>query len=199
MLTLLGESTRYCDGVSRRSFLRAGALGLSGLSLADLLALRSRAKESESAARQHAAVIFVELGGGPSHLETYDPKPGAPIELRGPLDSVGTSVPGVYFSQYMREQARLLDKLAVVRSIHHWSNSHDPSSHLTQTGYLKRGQKGGLERDALFWRRGGAGPRGQRTRLAGLCCPAAHHAQRRGVVSRHGLQSLRDDQRSRQA
>ncbi len=160
MLTLLGRATRYCDGVTRRSFLRAGALGLGGLTLADLLRLQAGAETTGNqqdahpqlgkANRSGKAVIFVELGGGPSHFETYDPKPNAPVEFRGPLDAVETNLPGVFLSQYMREQARLLDKLAIVRSVRHASNSHDPSSHLTQTGYLKRSQKAGLNEMPCF-------------------------------------------------
>ncbi len=150
MLTFFGRSQRDCDGVDRRGFLKAGALSLGGITLADLLAQRSAAATTTAASHGQTSVIFVELGGGPSHLETYDPKPNAPIEFRGPLDSVATSVPGEYFSQYMRKQAKLLDKLAVVRSVRHGSQAHDPSSHLTQTGYLKRGQKAGLNEMPSF-------------------------------------------------
>lgn len=150
MLTFFGRCQRDCDGVDRRGFLKAGALGLGGITLTDLLAQRSAAATSTAASYAQTSVIFVELGGGPSHLETYDPKPQAPIEFRGPLDAVATNVPGEYFSQYMRKQAKLLDKLAVVRSVRHGSNAHDPSSHLTQTGYLKRGQKAGLNENPCF-------------------------------------------------
>ncbi len=159
MLTFFGRANRDCDGVNRRSFLRAGALALGGLSLADILRLQAGAETNSNLATDpHVkarrgsgkAVIFVELGGGPSHFETYDPKPNAPVEFRGPLEAVATNVPGVFLSQYMREQARLLDKLAIVRSVRHGSNSHDPSSHLTQTGYLKRGQKAGLNENPCF-------------------------------------------------
>lgn len=159
MLSVTGRSETCCDGVRRRHFLQAGALGLAGLSLADVLALRARAENDSTksdvardAARnsKHKSVIFIELAGGPTHFETYDPKPSAPSEFRGPLDAVQTSTPGVYFSQYMREQAKLFGKLAIVRSVHHGSNSHDPSSHLAQTGYLKRGQKGGVNEMPCF-------------------------------------------------
>ncbi|MES1213484.1 MAG: DUF1501 domain-containing protein [Singulisphaera sp.] len=159
MLTLLGRSMRDCDGVNRRSFLRAGAISLGGISLADLLRWRASAETGTLPADHPAtasgkapgkAVIFVELGGGPSHFETYDPKPNAPVEFRGPLDAVQTNLPGVFLSQFMREQAKLLDKLAIVRSVRHGSNAHDPSSHLTQTGYLKRGQKAGLNENPCF-------------------------------------------------
>jgi hypothetical protein len=159
MFSFLGRSESCCDGVQRRHFLKAGVLGLTGLSVADLLALRARAENDSTksdavrdAVRQakHKSVIFIELAGGPTHFETYDPKPSAPIEFRGPLGVVQTSAPGVYFSELMREQATILDRLAIVRSVHHGSNSHDPSSHLAQTGYLKRGQKGGVNEMPCF-------------------------------------------------
>jgi len=125
-------------------------LGVAELGLADLLKLRAQAAGETARQSKHKSVIFIEMAGGPTHFETYDPKPKAPIEFRGPLDVVQTSTPGVFFSQYMREQAKLLDKLAIVRSVRHASNSHDPSSHLAQTGYLKRGQKAGLNEMPCF-------------------------------------------------
>ena len=139
MLTLYGKQATFCDGVARRAFLKAGCLGLGGLSLADILCRRAEAAK----AAKKTSVIFVELAGGPTQFETYDPKPSAPIEYRGPFGVVQTSVPGVVFSELMIEQANVLDKLSIVRSVHHDHNSHDPSSHLSQTGYYKRGPKGG--------------------------------------------------------
>jgi len=154
MFSIAGPAETCCDGVRRRHFLKAGAIGLAGLTLADVFAMRAQAKtdSAKDAALQskHKSVIFIELAGGPTHFETYDPKPSAPREFRGPLDVVQTSTPGVFFSQYMREQAKLLGKLAIVRSVRHNSNSHDPSSHLAQTGYLKRGQKGGFNEMPCF-------------------------------------------------
>lgn len=142
MFKRTGENARFCDGVSRRSFLGAGLLGLGGLTLADVLRGRALAGESQLGAK--TSVIFVELAGGPTQFETYDPKPSAPSEYRGPLSAIQTNLPGVFFSQYMAEQAKIADLLTVVRSIRHNSSSHDPSSHLTQTGYYKSGQKGGV-------------------------------------------------------
>jgi len=102
-----------------------------------LLAHRAQAAEAgESLPRR--SVIFVELAGGPTHFETYDPKPKAPSEYRGPLGVVETALPGVQFSEYMSAQAQVAGKLAVIRSIHHDSSSHGTSSHLTQTGYYLR-------------------------------------------------------------
>lgn len=137
MLTLLGRSFDCCDRVSRRSLLRVGALGVGGLALPQILAQRAQAAGAGTSSRQ-TSVIFIELAGGPTHFETYDPKPLAPAEYRGPLGTVSTSVPGVALSELMVEQARLMDKLAIVRSIGHSSSSHGTSAHLTQTGYYLR-------------------------------------------------------------
>ncbi|MBI1311689.1 DUF1501 domain-containing protein [bacterium] len=125
-----------CDGVSRRSLLHAGLGGLVGLSLPELLRLRAGAAETNSPS--DTAVIYLELAGGPAQHETYDPKPLAPAEYRGPLNAISTCLPGVHFSQYMAEQAQVADRLAVIRSIWHDSGSHSTSAHLTQSGYYLR-------------------------------------------------------------
>ncbi|MBX3436273.1 MAG: DUF1501 domain-containing protein [Planctomycetaceae bacterium] len=143
MLTILGDqSSRFCDGGSRRGFLKVGLLGLGGLSLTDVLRQRAQARENDGNVRK-TSVIFVELAGGPTQFETYDPKPQAPVEYRGPCGAISTSAPGSFFCELLPAQAALLDKLTIIRSIHHGKNSHDPSSHLTQTGYYKSGTKGG--------------------------------------------------------
>ena len=149
MLTLYGSSARFCDGQSRRSFIKAGFLGAAGLSLADILGLQARARAAGRTPRK-TSVIFVELAGGPTQFETYDPKPKAPVEYRGPFGVVQTKIPGVIYSEMMTEQAKIADKLAIVRSIHHRHNSHDPSSHLSQTGYYKTGPKGGPNQMPCF-------------------------------------------------
>jgi len=140
MLTVNGSKFSCCDGMSRRSFVRAGALGVGALTLPDLLALRAKAAEAGKPLPK-TSVIFVELAGGPTHFETYDPKPNAPQEYRGPLGVIATNQPGVYFSELMVEQAKIMDRLAVIRSIHHDSSSHGTSSHLTQTGYYLRNRQ----------------------------------------------------------
>jgi uncharacterized protein (DUF1501 family) len=137
MWRLNGPEFHCCDGVRRRSFLQAGVLGLSGLTLSDFLRVTAQA-ETDSAKPQRRAIIYIELAGGPSHFETYDPKPQAPVEYRGALTAIDTKVAGVHFSQYMERQAGIADKLAVVRSIHHESSSHQTSAHLVQTGYYLR-------------------------------------------------------------
>ena len=124
-------------GLSRRSWLKAGAISLGGLSLADILRCRATSA-AEGRSLRETSVIYVFLAGGPSQLETYDPKPNAPEGFRGPLGAIQTSVPGVLFSEFMSDQAQLMDKLAVVRSVHHdfdQSSNHRVASHLVQTGY----------------------------------------------------------------
>src|SRR3954465_13635714 len=90
MVTLWGDGHRACDGVSRRDFLRAGALGLGGITLADLLRMRAGAGVTSSP----RAVIMVCLAGGPSHLDLYDLKPNAPADCRGDFKPIPTNVPG---------------------------------------------------------------------------------------------------------
>jgi len=128
------KTVQYCDGMSRRVVLQAGLAGTIGLSLPELLRLQAESAEKKGEARE-TAVIYIEMAGGPTQHETYDPKPDAPAEYRGPLGTVSANVPGVWFSEFMVEQAKIMDKLAVIRSIHHDSGSHGTSSHLTQTGY----------------------------------------------------------------
>src|SRR5437899_731284 len=98
MLDLIGAPFRCCDGVTRRSFLKAGYLGLAGLSLADVLRASAAADAVGKAGADDLSIILVWLDGGPPHHETYDPKPDAPAEFRGPLGAIPTSVPGVLVS-----------------------------------------------------------------------------------------------------
>lgn len=126
-----------CDGISRRGVVRAGLAGMVGLSLPELLKLRAESAERTGISR-NTAVIYLELAGGPSQHETYDPKPMAPAEYRGPMTAVSTCLPGVQFGQFMEQQAQIADKLAILRAVWHDSGSHGTSSHLTQTGYYLR-------------------------------------------------------------
>jgi uncharacterized protein (DUF1501 family) len=100
---------------SRRWFLQAGLAGLAGLSMPDLL--RCRAHGAAGGRADRKAVILIWLSGGPSQLDTWDPKPAAPSEVRGPLGSTATNVPGVRISEYFRRQATIMDRLALVRSV----------------------------------------------------------------------------------
>jgi hypothetical protein len=90
-----GTPARNCQGISRRSAIKAGFLGLSGLTLADLFRLRAQG----AATKKETAAILIWLDGGPSQLETYDPKPEAPSDYRGPYDALATNVRDIHFRQ----------------------------------------------------------------------------------------------------
>lgn len=123
MLTLPGaNASRLCDGLSRRNFLKVGSLALGGLSLADLLRLRAQGKATD----RSKAVIFVYLWGGPSHLDSYDPKPDAPVEYRGEFKTIQSNVPGFDLCEHMPLQAKIADKLALIRNLKFNPNFHDP-------------------------------------------------------------------------
>src|SRR4029079_11872093 len=79
--------------------------------------------------------ILFWLSGGPGHMETWDPKPAAPAEYRGPFGAIETSIPGIQFGELMPEQARLMDKLAVVRTVSHMSGDHTKGNHWMLTGF----------------------------------------------------------------
>lgn len=116
MLNLLGAKQRYCDGLNRRNFLTIGAFG-AGLGLSDMLRLKAQASENSARPTSPKAAIMIYLGGGPSHIDMYDLKPDAPAEYRGEFQPIQTSVPGIQICEHMPRQARIMDKLAVVRSL----------------------------------------------------------------------------------
>lgn len=118
----------------RRRFLTVGTLGLLGLNLPDWLSIRSRALARDKQGVD-CAVIQIILGGGPSQLDTYDPKPDAPDEFRGEFGSIATTVSGVRVSEMLPLQAGVMDKLALIRSLHHTSADHAAGSHWVMTGH----------------------------------------------------------------
>jgi hypothetical protein len=134
MFRVFGESGREYTGITRRSFVQAGLLGLGGLALADLFRLRAAA-QAPQASRRDTAVILFWLSGGPGHMETWDPKPAAPAEYRGPLGAIPTRIPGVLFGELLPRQAALMDRLAVVRTVNHGSGDHTKSNHWMLTGF----------------------------------------------------------------
>jgi hypothetical protein len=133
MLRVVGESGRECTGLTRRSFVQAGVLGIGGLGLGDLF--RVRASADAAGSQRDTAVILFWLSGGPGHMETWDPKPAAPDQYRGPLGAIQTRVPGVLFSELLPRQAALMDRLAVVRTVNHGSGDHTKSNHWMLTGF----------------------------------------------------------------
>src|SRR5262249_53291343 len=108
MLTFWGAEHRFCDRISRRAFLRAGGLGLAGLPWADLPRLDSA--RAGSPARKRKSVIMIVLPGGPSHIDMYDPKPAAAVEIRGEFRPIRTKVPGLDFTELMPLQAQIADR-----------------------------------------------------------------------------------------
>ena len=116
MLNILGAPQRFCDGINRRGFLKIGAFG-AGLALSDMLRSRALASPGSAVAKSSKAAIMIILPGGPSHLDMYDLKPDAPKEFRGEFKPIATNVPGIQICEHMPRQARMFDKLAVVRSL----------------------------------------------------------------------------------
>src|SRR5262245_50527112 len=120
----LGDrSSRYCDELSRRSFLKVGTLSLGGLALPQLFQHKAAAAKA-GRSTSDTAVILIWLDGGPTHMETYDPKPDAPAEYRGPLKPLSTNVPGIQINELMPGHARVMDKLAILRSVCHNNGDH---------------------------------------------------------------------------
>jgi Protein of unknown function (DUF1501) len=123
MFTLWGRKQRHCDGMLRREFLRVGALGLGGLSLADLLQAEALGAPAAPAKRPKS-LIYVVLGGGPSHIDTCDPKPEAPVEYRGEFNTIPTKLLGVRLCELMPRQAEMMDRLALLRGVQSVENDH---------------------------------------------------------------------------
>ncbi len=133
MFTLWGAKQRYCDGISRRNFLKIGAFG-AGLTLADMLRARTHAGTSSS----NKAAIMIYLPGGPSHMDMYDLKPQAAPEFRGEFKPIATNVPGIQICEHMPLQAQMFDKLAVIRSI---VSVDEHSDSLVMTGYSENSNR----------------------------------------------------------
>jgi hypothetical protein len=133
MLTIWGNRQSFCDGISRRGFLKIGAFG-AGLTLADLLRQRADGANAGKTTRPKAA-IMVYLPGGPSHMDMYDLKPEAPAEFRGDFKPINTNVNGIQICEHMPLQAKMFDKLAVIRSV---VSVDEHSDSLVMTGYSDR-------------------------------------------------------------
>ena len=128
----MSKISRRCDGVTRRDSLKLGVLSAIGLGLPDFL--RARAAQGATTARE-VSCILIWLDGGPSHLETFDPKPDAPIEIRGEFKPISTNVAGIRISEHLPATARVMDKVAVIRSLTHELGNHDTGSHYLLTGH----------------------------------------------------------------
>ena len=125
---------RNCEGITRRNCLQLGLGGLVGAGLAPLLRGQALAGKGTQQQKQADACILVWLDGGPTHYETFDPKPEAPVEIRGQFGTTPTAVPGVHFSEHMVKLAKLFDKYSLIRSIRHDQGNHGAGNHYMMTG-----------------------------------------------------------------
>ena len=139
MLSILGRRAKTCDGVSRREVLRAGALSFCGALVG---APEISAAAAKPLARAKSVVLF-NLFGGPSHLDMFDLKPEAPVEIRGEFRPIDTSVPGLQICEHMPRLARLMHRTTLIRTLSHGYNSHNPYAVLT-------GFTGGNDRENYF-------------------------------------------------
>lgn len=121
--------------VGRRGMLKASVAGLAGLSLPSLLRMRAEAAE-RGAAKSPKSVILLWMAGGPSHIDTWDPKPDRPVENRGPFGVIGTKLPGVQICEFLPKQAAMMDKLTLLRSVDARHSNHEPNK-VFQTANLE--------------------------------------------------------------
>jgi Protein of unknown function (DUF1501) len=134
MFTLRGPGRRLCDGLSRRDILHVGGLGLLGLGLPQFLQTRTAAAESSRKARARSCILLFLMGGPPQH-STWDPKPDAPEQIRGPIKPIATNVPGIQIGELMPRLAQHVDKLAILRAVSTDDNAHSSSGYAMMTGY----------------------------------------------------------------
>lgn len=131
-----GRVRKNCEGTSRRDFMRVGALGFGGLTLAD--AMWAQADSDSPPRRNDKSVIWLWLSGGPTHVETFDPKMTAPAEYRSVTGEVQTNVPGITLGGNFERMAQVADKMAFVRSFAHTNSGHSGGTHYVMTGYDNR-------------------------------------------------------------
>jgi len=137
MLDIPHASThRTCDGVTRRELLRVGAVSTLGLSLADWMKAKACGELQEGKAR---AVIQLWMSGGPSHLDTFDPKPDAGSDFAGPTKPIDTNVPGIRINEHLPSMARIADKYSIIRGFTHPSPAHEIATHIVGTGNVPTG------------------------------------------------------------
>ncbi|HJZ57028.1 MAG TPA: DUF1501 domain-containing protein, partial [Gemmataceae bacterium] len=142
MFRVLGHASAACDGITRRELLRAGSL--AGL-VAATGGLRPPPAKADSRRAPARAIILLDLFGGPSHIDTFDPKPDAPEGIRGEFKTIPTVLPGVRICEHLPQLARRLDRTALIRTVSHHYNSHNPYGVMTgfdgghdQTDYFAR-------------------------------------------------------------
>ena len=123
----LGSTSRYCDGMNRRSFLQLGIAGMASVGLPQLL--QAKAASAQTVTSKNTSVILIWLNGGPGHMDMYDMKPDAPAEYRGIWRPIRTRVPGFDITELFPRQAQVTDKFSIVRSLHHDTGDHFAGGH----------------------------------------------------------------------
>lgn len=127
--------SRNCEGITRRNCLQLGLGGMLGCGFTDALRLTARSASKPAGPNAKAkSCILIWLDGGPTHYETFDPKPTAPKEIRGDFEAISTKIPGVQFSKHLTRLAGSADKFAVIRSIRHNQGNHGAGNHYMMTG-----------------------------------------------------------------
>ena len=129
------DAIKRCDGISRRDFLRVGGLTALGLGLGNFFHLQRAFANNNTLTAKAKSCILIWLDGGPSHLETFDPKPDAPQEVRGPLSTIATNLTGVRISECMEQTAKIMDKIAIIRSMTSPLGEHSLGTQYLMTGY----------------------------------------------------------------
>jgi hypothetical protein len=131
---------RTCEGLTRRQLLKVGAVSFLGLGLTEFLALKAGAdapqRPKSKGATRDVSVILLWMAGGPSHVDTFDPKPNAPETIRGPFEAIKTVAPGMMLSEHLPKLAKVADRFSILRSVTHGDGAHERAQHYMQTGYL---------------------------------------------------------------
>src|SRR5262245_39303460 len=134
MLNIGRVNVPLCDSVSRRSFLQAGAAGLGAMALPQLMRMEANGAVGGSAKIKNCITIF--LVGSPGHIDTWDMKPDAPAEVRGKFKPIATDVPGVRICEHFPLMARMMKKVALIRSLHHKTGAtHENGQRWMMTGH----------------------------------------------------------------
>ncbi|MBM83501.1 MAG: hypothetical protein CMJ78_23325 [Planctomycetaceae bacterium] len=144
MFSIQGPEARFCDGTTRREMLKVGGLGMTGLGLPHLIsnsaaAAPSEAKKRSSSFGKAKNCIILFLSGGAAHLDTFDPKPETPAEIRGEFGTIQTALDGVRVSEYLPKTAKWLDRVVLVRSMTHTSSGHARGGYIMFTGHEYQG------------------------------------------------------------
>ncbi len=143
MLTIYGKpgnnGGRFCDGYSRRNFLKVGGMALGGISMAQAM----EAEAAQGIGSSHRAIINIYMPGGPSHIDLWDPKPNAPAEIRGDFDPIATNVPGIEICELFPRMAQMMDKFIPIRSISDADGRHDAYQCMTGRRFGSRKPPGG--------------------------------------------------------